>query len=51
MLQERPGCYVFLGTGPGAPPHNPSFNYNDDATPYGASWMVRLVEKALPIAP
>jgi hippurate hydrolase len=46
MLQERPGAYVFLGTGPGAFCHNPAFDYNDDASPIGASWFVRLVETA-----
>ncbi|MDH3668600.1 MAG: M20 family metallopeptidase [Paracoccaceae bacterium] len=50
MLEERPGAYVMLGTGPGAQCHNPEFNYNDDATPIGASWFVRLVERALPLS-
>jgi hippurate hydrolase len=50
MLQERPGAYVFLGTGPGAFCHNPAFNYNDDASPIGASWFARLVETAQPVA-
>jgi hippurate hydrolase len=50
MLQKRPGAYVLLGTGPGASCHNPAFNYNDEASPIGASWFVRLVETALPLA-
>jgi amidohydrolase len=50
MLQERPGAFVLLGTGPGVFCHNPAFNYNDDASPIGASWFVRLVETALPLA-
>jgi metal-dependent amidase/aminoacylase/carboxypeptidase family protein len=50
MLQERPGAYVFLGTGSGAFCHNPGFNYNDDASPIGASWFARLVEMAQPVA-
>jgi hippurate hydrolase len=50
MLRERPGAYVFLGTGPGAGLHNPGFDYNDDASPIGASWFARLVEAALPLA-
>ncbi len=49
MLEERPGAYIMMGTGPGAQCHNPEFNYNDDATPIGASWFVRLVERALPL--
>ena len=40
---------IMMGTGPGAQCHNPEFNYNDDATPIGASWFVRLVERALPL--
>jgi len=50
MLEERPGAMVLLGTGPGAYCHNPAFDYNDDASPIGASWFARLVETALPLA-
>jgi amidohydrolase len=50
MLQERPGAYVMLGTGPAAFCHSPAFNYNDDASPIGASWFARLVETAQPVA-
>jgi hippurate hydrolase len=49
MLEERPGAYVFLGTGPGAGLHHPEFDYNDDASPFGATWFVRLVETAQPL--
>ncbi len=49
MLEQRPGAYVFLGTGPGAGLHHPEFDYNDEASPYGASWFVRLVETAQPL--
>ncbi len=48
MLAERPGAMVLLGTGPGACCHNPAFDYNDEASPIGASWFARLVETALP---
>lgn len=50
MLQKRPGAYVMLGTGPAVMCHNPAFDYNDDASPIGASWFVRLVETAQPVA-
>jgi amidohydrolase len=50
MLAERPGVMVLLGTGPGAFCHHPAFDYNDDASPVGASWFVRLVEAGLPLA-
>lgn len=49
MLRERPGAYVFLGTGPGAGLHHPAFDYNDAASPIGASYFARLVESALPL--
>jgi len=50
MLNARPGAYVLLGTGPGAGLHRPDFDYNDEATPIGVSYLVRLVERALPLA-
>ena len=49
MLQARPGAYVFLGTGDGAGLHHPAYDYNDEATPIGASYFARLVESALPL--
>lgn len=59
MLQEKPGCYVFIGngegthrdTGHGLGPcnlHNPSYDFNDDLLPIGATYWVRLVESYLP---
>lgn len=51
MLQARPGCYVWLGTGVGpdtAPLHHPRFDFHDAALPLGASYWVRLVETRLP---
>jgi amidohydrolase len=49
MLNARPGAYVFLGTGPGAGLHRPDFDYNDEASPIGVSYFVRLAERALPL--
>jgi len=51
MLNERPGCYVWLGQGgqvggEGALPH-PRYNFNDDALPIGASYFANLVEQRL----
>lgn len=48
MLNERPGAYLFLGQGPGAPLHHPKYDFNDEAAPYGASFFARLVERAQP---
>ena len=50
MLQEKPGCYVWLGNGPGAGGctlHNPHYDFNNELIPYGISYWVRLVETAL----
>jgi hippurate hydrolase len=50
MLNERPGCYIWIGNGPGEGGcylHNAHYDFNDDATPYGASYWARLVETRL----
>ncbi len=58
MLQARPGAYVFIGNGDGAHRlsghgegpcllHNPSFDFNDELIPIGATFWVRLVERFL----
>ncbi len=49
MLQARPGAYLFMGTGPGAGLHHPAFDFNDEASPIGASFFARLVERAQPL--
>ncbi|MGP3697039.1 M20 aminoacylase family protein [Rhodobacter sp. NSM] len=49
MLESRPGAYLFLGTGPGAGLHHPAYDFNDAAAPLGASFFVRLVERAQPL--
>ncbi|HCE09820.1 MAG TPA: amidohydrolase [Oxalobacteraceae bacterium] len=58
MLQEKPGCYVFIGNGEGEHRmaghglgpcnlHNPSYDFNDDLLPIGASYWARLAEAYL----
>ena len=49
MLEERPGAYLFLGSGEGAGLHHPKFNFNDEVAPIGASFFVRMVETAQPV--
>jgi amidohydrolase len=55
MLQEKPGCYVFIGNGEGKHRdgghglgpcnlHNPSYDFNDALLPLGATYWVRLAE-------
>jgi len=50
MLAEVPGCYINIGNGDGegaCEVHNPAYDFNDAALPYGASFFARLVEKRL----
>jgi amidohydrolase len=50
MLREKPGCYVWLGNGPGTGGctlHNPHYDFNDEVLPVGVSYWVKLVEAAL----
>ncbi len=50
MLERRPGAYVFLGAGGGAGLHHPEYDFNDEISPIGASWFVKVVETAQPAA-
>lgn len=50
LLEERPGCYLFLGQGEGAGLHHSAYNFNDEAAPFGASFFARIVERAQPLA-
>ncbi len=53
MLQQRPGCYVWLGNGlgeGGCMLHNPHYDFNDDVLPIGASYWARLVEHVLGVS-
>jgi len=60
MLQQKPGCYVFIGNGEGEHRdaghslgpcnlHNPTYDFNDDLLAIGATYWVRLAERYLPI--
>ena len=49
MLEERPGAYILLGKGDSSPVHHPKYNFNDDAIPFGCSWLVELVEQKMPV--
>ena len=54
MLNQRPGAYVNLGNGTGdqggVMVHNPGYDFNDAALPYGATFWARLIETLLPRA-
>jgi len=58
MLQAKPGAYAFIGNGDGlhrvhghgegpCTLHNPSYDFNDELIPLGATYWVRLVESWL----
>ncbi|AMP01861.1 amidohydrolase family protein [Collimonas arenae] len=58
MLENKPGCYVFIGNGDGdhragghglgpCNLHNGSYDFNDDLLPIGASYWVNLAEAYL----
>ena len=60
MLQAKPGCYSFIFNGDGAHRemghgggpcllHNPSYDFNDDLIPLGATYWVRLAEEWLKV--
>ncbi len=50
MLEQRPGCYLFLGNGDGAGScmvHNPGYDFNDAAMETGAAFWSLLVQRFL----
>ncbi len=58
MLQAKPGCYAFIANGDGGHRemghgggpcmlHNPSYDFNDELIPLGATYWVTLAEKWL----
>jgi hippurate hydrolase len=52
MLEQRPGCYMFLGAAGGPSScmvHNPYYDFNNELLPYGATLFSRLVEELQPL--
>lgn len=47
MLEKRPGAFIFMGNGDTAGLHHPSYDFNDEALPYGISYWVTMAETAL----
>jgi amidohydrolase len=58
ILLQRPGCYFLIGNGDGSHRagghglgpcmlHNPSYDFNDELIPFGATLWVRLAERWL----
>ena len=61
MLQAKPGAYLFIANGDGSHRemghgggpctlHNPSYDFNDDLIPLGATFWVRLAQEWLAAA-
>jgi len=53
MLREKPGCYVWLGNGPGTGGctlHNPHYDFNDQLLTLGVAYWTQLVRRALPLS-
>jgi len=49
MLEERPGNITLIGNGDSAGVHDPRYNFNDEAIPYGVSYFVALIERGMPL--
>ena len=50
MLEEKPGSYIFLGNGENSSElHSATYDFNDDAIAYGASYWVKLTQRLLSI--
>jgi amidohydrolase len=48
MLEKVPGAFIYLGNGENcASLHNPRYDFNDDAIPFGAALFSHLVERTL----
>lgn len=47
MLEDRPGCYGWIGNGPddnGRILYSAWYDFNDEASPFGTSYFASLVE-------
>jgi hippurate hydrolase len=54
MLEARPGAFIFMGQGAGGATseglHTPTYNFNDDAIPFGVGYWVSLVRQEMAAA-
>ncbi len=48
MMGRVPGAYILVGNGESAALHNPGYDFNDAAIPFGAALYARIVERRLP---
>jgi hippurate hydrolase len=49
VLRRVPGAYIFVGNGDTAMLHNPKYDFNDAALPYGVAYWVELARRVLPV--
>ncbi len=47
MMEKVPGAYINVGNGQSAGLHNSGYNFNDDATPFGAALFAQITERKL----
>ncbi|MDX5445665.1 MAG: M20 family metallopeptidase [Zoogloeaceae bacterium] len=50
FLCEKPGCYVWIGNGPGEGGcllHNPGYDFNDELIPVGSAYWLELARRLL----
>lgn len=47
FLEERPGAFLFVGAGEGAPLHSPNYDFNDALIAPAATYWTRLAERFL----
>lgn len=51
MLEQRPGNIALLGNGSTAGLHDPAYDFNDAAIPYGIAYWTQLAATAMPLRP
>jgi hippurate hydrolase len=47
MLKQKQGAFIRIGNGPSSGVHTPTFDFNDEAIPYGVAYWVELVKQEL----
>ncbi|ASY61115.1 amidohydrolase [Sinorhizobium sp. CCBAU 05631] len=47
LAEARPGAFIWCGNGGSAALHHATYNFDDEAIPYGTSYWIKLVENTL----
>jgi amidohydrolase len=51
FLGVVPGCFAYIGNGETSKQlHNPAYDFNDEALPYGVRYFVELIRQRLPVS-